>query len=171
MVSLNDLKGLVFLLLFSVCTALLYNHFSASGIALFGQWDKSKGVVSAKSKDDVVDSSREINDVEIMKTILDQKGCLVVDVRSRDSYIEGHLPGALGLPLNEFDQIIGDFIEKTPAEAKIILYCSGRECTDSHTFAQRLNEFGYVNVSVFPGGVTEWQERGFLVEKGINNVQ
>ena len=63
----NDLKGIFFLFFFSLIIAFSYNHFSVSGIALSGQWELSKGVVSARPTADDVNDAIQINDPEIKK--------------------------------------------------------------------------------------------------------
>ena len=60
---------------------------------------------------------------------------------------------------------IGNFYEAYGMEQKIIVYCSSRECKDSHTFADKLSEMGYKSVKVFSGGFSEWEQGDCLVEK------
>ena len=69
----KDLKGTFLLLFFALVTAFFYNHFSPFGIALFGQWQTSNGVVNAISKTDSVNASIEINNPEIIKQIIQKK--------------------------------------------------------------------------------------------------
>ncbi len=166
MISQDDLKGLFFLLIVSVVSAFACNLWSDSGIALFGQWDKTQGVVSPMEKNTVVDQGREINDLDVMASYLERQDCTVVDVRVKEIFDQGHLPGAISLPLAEFDEVVGDFFVDHPPEACVVLYCSGRECLDSHRFAERLVEFGYVNVRVFSGGFSDWKAKGLKIEKG-----
>ena len=88
-----------------------------------------------------------------------------VDVRLKEIFKKGHIPGAKSVPLSEFDELIGNFYEIVPMERNIVIYCSGRECTDSHAFATKLSEVGYENVKVFTGGFIEWEQEGYIVEK------
>ncbi|MCP4115942.1 MAG: rhodanese-like domain-containing protein [Desulfobacteraceae bacterium] len=166
MVSRDDLKGVSLLILVSVVSAFAFNQWSSSGIALFGQWDKARGVVSPMGKNTVVDQGREINDLDAMIQLVDRQGCTVVDVRSREIFDQGHLPGAISLPFARFDEVVGEFFEAHPPESCVVLYCAGRECLDSHRFADQLVEFGYVNVRVFSGGFSDWKAEGLKVEKG-----
>ncbi len=166
MISLDDLKGVFILLLVSIVSAFVCNQWSGSGIALFGQWDKTLGVVSPMKKNTVVDQGREINDLDTMVKFLDRQDCTVVDVRLKERFDQGHLPGAISLPLARFDEVVGEFFEAHPPEACVVLYCAGRECLDSHRFAERLVEFGYMNVRVFSGGFAEWKAKGLRVEQG-----
>jgi len=161
----NDLKGIFFLFFFSLIIAFSYNHFSVSGIALSGQWEPSKGVVSARPKADDVNDAIQINDPEIIKQIVQDKKRIILDVRPGEIYNQGHLPGALSFPLMEFDQKIIQILDSINRQSALLIYCSSVECTDSHTFAQRLTNLGYDNVKVFSGGFRQWQEKGYEIKK------
>lgn len=158
-------KELVILLGLSIFTAFAVNTFSPKGIALFGEWDTSKGVITAKGKTDVVARELEIQDPETVKRIYDVENAVFVDARARDIYDEGHIKGALSLPVNRFDELVPQFMKDHPISTRIVTYCSGRECEDSHKLAQYLLETGYTNVSVFIDGYPEWVEKGYPIDK------
>lgn len=160
----RDFKGITALLIISICCALAYNFWSDSGISLKGQWDKSQGVVSSMEKNTVVDGSREINDLDTMLELVNAKLCTVVDVRSNAQFGEGHIPGAVLLPIETFDQMIGEFFVEYPLDTCLVLYCAGRECLDSHRVAHSLETFGFTHIRIFSGGFVEWMEGGMPVE-------
>jgi 3-mercaptopyruvate sulfurtransferase SseA len=157
-------KGSAVLLIVSIVCAFAFNFWSDSGIAMIGQWDRSQGVVSSMEKNTVVDGSREINDLDAMLEILNDKSCTLVDVRSTAQFDEGHLPGAVSLPIKFFDQMIGDFFVEYPLDTCLVIYCAGRECLDSHRLAHSLETFGFTDIRVFSGGFAEWMEEGLTVE-------
>ncbi len=161
----KDLKGILFLLFFSLIIAFSYNHFSACGLALPGQWEPSKGVVSARSKTDDVNAAIQINDPETIKQIVEDKKRIILDVRPYEVYNQGHLPGAISFPLTEFDQKIVQILDSINRHSALLVYCSSVECTDSHIAAQRLIHLGYDNVKVFSGGFRQWQEKGYEIKK------
>ena len=135
------------------------------GIALFGDWDTSKGVISAKSKDGApVVRELEITDIHIAKEIYDNKTAVFLDARSAEDYMDGHIKGALSLPVNRFEQEIENFKKTYPDSTHFITYCSGRECDDSHELAQYLLMEGYEKVNVLIDGYPGWKEKGFPVE-------
>lgn len=162
---MTHLKSIIIFLTISLILSFSYNYFSPSGIAVIGNWDRTQGVVSANTKTSVVKRDREINKLTDMKKIVEDNSTLVIDVRLEEIFRKGHIPGARSIPLFEFDEFIGDFYETILMEENIVVYCSGRECTDSHTFATKLSEIGYENVRVFAGGFIEWEQEGYLVEK------
>lgn len=161
----RDLKGSFVLLFFAIITAFAYNHFSPFGIAMFGQWETAKGVVTANSKTDSPNGSIEINHPEIIHQIVEHKKRLVIDVRPRETYAQGHLPHAISFPLMAFDENIAQILGTIDRKAPVLVYCSSIECSDSHTFAQRLIRLRYEDVKVFSGGFRQWQEKGYEIEK------
>lgn len=152
------------LCLFSAICALIYNAFSPHGIALVGEWDTSRGVVSAVARDNPVAHSIEIGSVESAKKLFDEGQSLFVDARSVEDFNDGHIQGAVSLPVFSFEDNFEQFFETHPLSTHIIAYCSGRECQDSHELAQLLMEIGYSNVNVFIDGYPVWLENGFPIE-------
>ena len=145
-------------------TAFAVNFFSPSGIALFGQWDTSKGVITAKAQNDVVFDELEIQDVKRVKEIYDSGNTIFVDARTRENYDDGHVPGAASMPVGQFDELIDSFLDKYSLEHPIITYCSGRTCEDSHRLARLLLDFGFTHVKVFIDGFPGWKAEGYPVE-------
>ena len=78
-------------------------------------------------------------------------GHIIVDVRRRDEYDAGHIPGAILIP-NE--SIGSDSPEALPDEDQIILiYC--RSGNRSKQAAAKLAAMGYTNIYEF-GGILDW---------------
>ena len=157
-------KELIVLLGVSIFAAFTVNFISPRGIALFGDWDTSKGVISAKSKQDVVVHDLEIADPNVAKRIYDLEKVVFVDARSEENYKEGHIKGAVSLPVDQFRKRIERFKAVYPFSTFIVTYCSGRECDDSHQLAQDLFREGYANISVFIDGYPAWKREGFPIE-------
>lgn len=93
-------------------------------------------------------------------------GALPVDARDGALHADGHLPGALSLPLGEVDPQIAAFHRQVPVEKTLVVYCNGYGCPDSFDLAQRLIAEGYRDVRVFEGGFPEWRDAGLPVDKG-----
>ena len=163
MAARRILKELSLITLVAVALALIVNALSSSGIALFGAWDKTRGMVTAKPRNDVVKGNSE---VEITEAIaLFKQGLLFVDARSRDDYAQGHIKGAVFLGVENFQELIGAFSKQYPETTAIVTYCSGRECSDSHDLAEDLINAGYTNVRIFIDGYPMWESQGLPVEK------
>ncbi|MFH2058712.1 MAG: rhodanese-like domain-containing protein [Pseudomonadota bacterium] len=74
-------------------------------------------------------------------------------------YIKGHIPGAVSIPLTDFDKKT-DLLPKDK-NALLIFYCEGLKCKLSHKSAQKAEKLGYTNVKVFAKGYPDW-----LAQKG-----
>ena len=86
------------------------------------------------------------------KQIMDsQEGYVILDVREREEYDAGHIPGAIVIPYTELEERAA---EELPDEDQLILvYCrSGRR---SKIAAEILVELGYTNIREF-GGILDW---------------
>ena len=46
------------------------------------------------------------------------------------------------------------------------MYCSGGDCEDSHTLAQKLYFVGFDNVLVYKDGYPDWQKRNLPTTLG-----
>jgi len=157
-------KEIIILFGISIFAAFTVNFFSPFGIALVGQWDDSKGAITAKAKNDFFVDEFEIDDVKIAKQIFDSGKAIFVDARSTDNFKDGHIKGALSLPVGRFDEVIDVFKDQYSRDSTIVTYCSGRTCNDSHHLAQLLIEHGYVNASVFIDGYPGWEAEGYPIE-------
>ena len=84
---------------------------------------------------------------EMMKS----EDVVIVDVRTQEEYVQGHIPGAICVP-NE--SIVDAQPEELPDLGQTILvYCrSGRRSKEA---AQKLADMGYTNVYEF-GGIIDW---------------
>ena len=161
---MKTIKEISILVGAAIVAAFAVNYLSPSGIALVGQWDTAKGVITANEKNDMVLNDLEISDVPLAKKLYDSQKFLFVDARSRDDYDEGHIKGAVSLPVGQFDEKIEPFLEQYPPEKAIVTYCSGRTCQDSHRLAQFLLEFGYTEINVFIDGFPGWRAEGHPIE-------
>ncbi len=76
---------------------------------------------------------------------------LVIDVRTAEEYAEGHIAGAVLLPLAQIDESVQELL--TDKDAELLVYC--RSGNRSRAAAQLLVDMGYTNVHDF-GGVNGW---------------
>lgn len=84
---------------------------------------------------------------EIINHYDDHEDVYIIDVRSEDEFKEGHIEGAINIPLDILENI------DIPKEKKIIVYChSGRR---SNLAANTLKKLGYENVFDM-GGINDW---------------
>lgn len=164
MVDRKTIKEIIILVGVSAVLALVVNHLSPSGIALVGQWDLEEGFISANAKDEDDYGIAEIDRVTDAAKIFYDGDTLFVDARSTEDYESGRIPGAISLPVGQFDERIESFMNQYPPDHPIITYCSGRTCQDSHQLARLLLEAGFSEVRIFIDGFPGWQAEGYPIE-------
>ena len=92
-----------------------------------------------------------------------------LDARRTSVYHEGHIPGARPFSVweSDVDEKVKRFYEEGhEPSAPIVVYCSGGDCEDSHTLAQKLYLAGFDNALVYKDGFPDWEKRGLAVTKG-----
>ena len=83
---------------------------------------------------------------------LDQKkGMTLLDVRSDKEYEQGHIPGAVHVPLAD----IGDKVKKHKKDKDLVVYC--RSGNQSIWAIKRLMGMGYKNLYNLKGGYSAWK--------------
>ena len=93
-------------------------------------------------------------------------GALPVDARDAALYADGHLPGAISLPLGEAGAKLPEFQQEVDPGTSLILYCNGYGCPDSFDLGVHLLKSGYRDVRVYEGGFPEWRDAGLPVSRG-----
>jgi len=85
---------------------------------------------------------------------------LWVDARPDPDFAQAHIPGALPLNEDRWDDLLPDVLDHWDTTRKIVVYCSSLSCQTSHDVARRLREeTGLPNVFVLQGGWEAWQNR------------
>jgi rhodanese-related sulfurtransferase len=92
------------------------------------------------------------------------KDVVVLDVRSPREYAEGHVAGAVnipvsGVPLKQFDESVG----KLDKEKTYLVHCA--RGVRSANAVSRMEKLGFKHLLDFSGGMAEWQKAGKPVEK------
>ena len=84
---------------------------------------------------------------------------LWVDARSADEYQADHVPGAISLNLESWDELLPNFLDQWSPDKKVVVYCSAATCELSHEVAERLRKSGITSVLVLKGGWEAWKTR------------
>ena len=86
---------------------------------------------------------------------------IVLDVREREAYAAGHIPGAKHLPRGQLELRVDD--ELPNPTARIVACCEfGRISTLA---AQTLRTLGFLHASALDGGMQAWREAGLPLTK------
>ena len=83
-------------------------------------------------------------------------GFLWVDARAESEFVKGHVPGALRLTEEEWDDLVPAVLQAWPTGKPAVVYCSARQCQNSTAVAARLREFNVGQVHVLKGGWEAW---------------
>ena len=86
----------------------------------------------------------------------------LVDVREESEWAKDHLPKAVFLGKGIIERDIEQKIPTTSEE--IVLYCGGG--FRSALAADNLRKMGYTNVYSMDGGIRDWREKKYPLEKG-----
>jgi rhodanese-related sulfurtransferase/DNA-binding transcriptional ArsR family regulator len=85
----------------------------------------------------------------------------VVDVRPREEYRAGHIPGALSIPVGELKARLREL----PKHRDIVAYCRGPYCVMAVEAVELLRQQGFL-AHRMEEGVVDWRARGWRVESG-----
>src|SRR6202011_5597527 len=99
----------------------------------------------------------------------DRHSRTLIDVRERNEFEEGHIPGALHLSKGFIEVQVED---RVPAkDTPITLYCAGG--VRSLLAARALHELGYSDVRSMSGGFGAWKQAGFdfIVPQALSATQ
>jgi molybdopterin/thiamine biosynthesis adenylyltransferase/rhodanese-related sulfurtransferase len=114
--------------------------------------------------------SVKILSLDELKARLEQrkeKPFTLVDVREKDEFRAGFIPGAVHIPRGHLEM---QAEQKLPDKnAEIILYCAGG--TRSAFAAKTLAEFGYTNVLSANPGFVRWKDLKYPVEEPVSLTQ
>jgi rhodanese-related sulfurtransferase len=83
----------------------------------------------------------------------------VIDVRPPEEYAQGHIAGALNIPLDELKQQL----EQLPRDREVVAYCRGPWCVLSYEAVARLRRAG-IEARRLEEGLPEWRRAGMPVE-------
>jgi rhodanese-related sulfurtransferase len=83
----------------------------------------------------------------------------VLDVRPREEYRAGHVPGALSIPVGELKARI----KELPKGRDVVAYCRGPYCVMAVEAVELLRKKGF-RAHRMEQGVVDWRARGWRVE-------
>lgn len=86
----------------------------------------------------------------------------LVEALSEEAYREGHIPGAVNVPVERATEEAGRKLKKSD---KIVVYCASYTCHASTKLARQLMKLGYKKVMDFKAGKKGWTDAGLELEK------
>ena len=84
----------------------------------------------------------------------------VVDVRPPEEFSQGHIAGALNIPLDKLKQQLREL----PRDREVVAYCRGPWCVLAYEAVAQLREAG-ISARRLEHGLPEWRRSGLPVEQ------
>ena len=97
--------------------------------------------------------------------MLKTHSAVFVDTRDAKDYKVDRIPGAINLPMRDWQNSWPKVRSQLPKGAYLLLYCYGGKCGLSTRAGKRLLELGYQHPIVLEYGWKEWQKAGYATEK------
>lgn len=115
----------------------------------------------AKTYKELMDEARtavpEVTVDDVKARLANGQRPVLLDVREREEYREGHLEGALALPRGFLEMRVEEAVPDK--SAPVVAYCAGG--VRSLIAARTLQEMGYTDVRSMAGGYTAWKNAGY----------
>jgi rhodanese-related sulfurtransferase len=145
--SLLQAVAIVFL---SGTIGLAVNSFRADGIPWVENWQK-------KVLNEQLTGGFPAVSLKEAREAYEGGYALFVDAREADFFKAGHIPGAVNLPVKDFDRLLPKLKEQLLAAPRVITYCDGASCEMSVDLTEKLLFAGLEHVEIFTGGIQQWK--------------
>ena len=111
----------------------------------------------ASYRDLLQQTKSEIEEVSAAEAAASAAAPLFLDVREREEWEEGHIPGAVHIPRGFLESRVEQAVPDR--DRSIVVYCAAG--SRSAFAAKTLEELGYGDVRSLAGGFTDWKRNGF----------
>lgn len=102
-------------------------------------------------------SASQVHDVLAQQRETGDKDFVLVDVREKHEWSEGHIPGAIHVPRGYLELQVEEAVPDK--DTKVVLYCAGG--VRSLMAGSTLQQMGYTDVVSMAGGFGQWKGSGF----------
>jgi rhodanese-related sulfurtransferase len=87
-------------------------------------------------------------------------GAIWVDARPDEEFARDHVPGAVSLNEDRWNELLPQFLPNWSPGKKVVVYCSAESCNAAREVAKRLrDEAQLTDVFVLQGGWEEWLKK------------
>jgi len=147
------------LALLAALLGFLVNQARSDSIPLLGDWSPEDRIALRFGK-------KLLIPLEEARSKFLTGAVVFVDARPQDHYREGHIQGALSLPLADFDQLADKVVMDLPEDTLVVTYCDGEDCSLSAELALKLKEIGFEKVRVLHDGWNVWRKHQLPIQTG-----
>ena len=93
-----------------------------------------------------------------LKKLIDTaKAGTLLDLRATAAYAHSHIPGALSLPADRFEQKAATVLPADKNEP-LVFYCDNSDARLSYAIARQATALGYTRVMLIEGGYPAWEK-------------
>lgn len=149
----STLQALLLLVL-ALILGLATNALRPGGLSLFQDFARQQ----AQNKAASIEQVTPLQALDLLRS----GSATFVDAREAQFFQQGHIPGAVSLPLeNAWAKGLGEL----PHDKRLVIYCDGLACDKSRELAEILAGHGY-EVAVMLDGIEGWVMSGGQLEAG-----
>ena len=105
---------------------------------------------------------QEIKSAKALKTRLDEGQVHLIHALDAENYAKAHIPGAMNV---DYEKMTPQMLPAQKDEP-IIFYCASPFCPVSRMAANKAAQWGYTQVYVYEGGMSDWRASGMPIDKG-----
>ncbi len=106
-------------------------------------------------------AGKSVNTTEAIRMI-NRENALILDIREKKEFTQGHIAGAYNLPASVFDKKVSE-IDRHKAHPVVVVCKMG---TSAGSIAKTLKKRGFENVVRLTGGMSEWTAASLPIKKG-----
>jgi rhodanese-related sulfurtransferase len=106
-----------------------------------------------------------ISSIELRDLLASSAPLRVLDVRTPAEFETAHIQGSYNIPLDVLDEHGPKVVEQLDDDHDVVLVC--RSGQRSAKAAQLLRNAGLTGGRVLEKGITDWEGRGFAVDRGV----
>ena len=151
----------IVIIIISGALGIAVNAFRAEGIPLMERWQE-------KVLNEQLTGGLPAVSLKQVKEAYKSGDALLVDARDPEFFEQGHIPGAVSLPVRDFASVFPRLEEQLRTAPRVITYCDGASCELSVELTEKLLFAGVDWVEIFTGGMQQWQGAGQPVVAGKN---
>lgn len=100
-------------------------------------------------------------DTTSFKNLSEEDSYVILDVRTPEEFITGHLKGASNIDF--YDEIFEDKIDEFDKKKKYLIYCRSGSRSRQAMFLMR--DLGFEEVYNLESGIISWNDHGYQIEK------
>ncbi len=104
-------------------------------------------------------TAREIH--EMLLRPQEHGGVIIVDIRNQTKYRDGHIRGAINIPVESKN--FEERFSQLDNQSELVIYCGTGLKTDKA--AETASRAGFKKVHALQGGVKAWKEAGYALER------